>query len=201
MGKLSGKTVAILATHGFEQSELETPLEVLKREGAKVDVISPRAGKITGWSKRDWGGSVKVDKALADANADDYDAIVLPGGVMNPDTLRADPEAVAFVREVFASGKPTCAICHGPWTLVETGLLEGRTVTSYKTLKTDLRNAGAYWVDREVVIDHGLVTSRSPEDLPAFTRAMVEEIAGGTHLLRDAHGAFDAPSPTSTSRR
>lgn len=199
MGKLSGKKVAILATDGFEQSELEKPLEVLAREGAVVEVVAPEAGKIKGWSHKEWGDSVKVDKTLAEATADEYDAVVLPGGVMNPDALRANPDAVNFVREMFASGKPTCAICHGPWTLVETGLLEGRTMTSYKTLKTDLQNAGAFWVDREVVIDHGLVTSRSPEDLPAFTQAMVEEIADGPYAVRVLGGrAFDAAgSPVS----
>jgi len=199
MSKLSGKKVAILATHGFERSELEKPLEALIAEGAEVEVVSLEAGKIRGWSKRDWSGSVKVDKTLADVTADEYDALVLPGGVMNPDTLRGDRAAVEFVTAIFASGKPTCAICHGAWTLIETGLLEGRAMTSYKTLKSDLQNAGAYWVDREVVIDHGLVTSRSPDDLPAFTKAMIEEIAEGRHALCDEHGAFDAPA--SPSRR
>lgn len=181
MTQLSNKKVAILSTHGFEESELKSPKEALEQAGAAVHVIAPGAESIKGWKDGNWSGSVTVDKQLADANASDYDALVLPGGVMNPDKLRMDKDAVAFVSHFFEAGKPIAAICHGPQTLIETGMLKGRTMTSFSSLKTDLENAGATWEDKEVVTDNGLVTSRTPADLPAFNKKMIEEIAEGIH--------------------
>lgn len=178
---LSGKKVAILATNGFEQSELERPLTALKQAGATVHVVSPESGSIRGWDEKDWGGTVSVDVTLANAESRDYDALVLPGGVMNPDTLRMDRAAVRFVREFFDAGKPVSAICHGPWILIECEVLEGRDVTSYPSLRTDLENAGARWVDREVVVDQGLTTSRNPGDLDVFISKTMEEIMEGRH--------------------
>lgn len=179
--KLKGKTVAILATDGFEQSELLEPRRILEEAGARTLVISPKGGEIRGWNEKDWGQSVPVDRTLEEAVADDFDALVLPGGVMNPDKLRIEPKAVAFARRFFERGKPVGAICHGPWLLIEAGVVKGRTVTSWPSLQTDLRNSGATWVDQEVVVDHGLVTSRKPDDIPAFGRKLVEEIAEGVH--------------------
>ncbi len=179
--QLNGKRVAILATHGFEESELKSPKEALEKAGATVHVVSPESGPIKGWKGGDWTGTVDVDRTLADAKASDYDALVLPGGVINPDKLRQDEKAVAFVRDFFTAKKPVGAICHGPWTLVEADVVKGRKVTSYASIKTDLRNAGANWVDEEVVVDEGLVTSRSPKDLPAFNQKLVEEVAEGVH--------------------
>ena len=181
MSTLSNKKVAVLATDGFEQSELEQPVAALKDAGAEVHIVSLKSGAIKGWKEGNWGDEVKVDKTVADAQAGEYDGLVLPGGVMNPDKLRADEKAVAFVNSFFEDKKPIAAICHGPWTLIETGKLKGRTVTSYPSLKTDLKNAGAEWEDKEVVVDMGLVTSRNPNDLPAFCKKMVEEIAEGKH--------------------
>lgn len=183
--KLAGKRVAILATDGFEQSELMEPLSALREAGADVEIVSLISGKIRGWSGQNWGESVQVDQTLADVVADDYDALVLPGGVMNPDKLRTSKEAVNFARAFFAAGKPVAAICHGPWLLVEADVVKGRSVTSWPSLQTDLRNAGANWVDQEVVVDQGLVTSRKPDDLPAFNRKLVEEIAEGIHAKRN----------------
>jgi intracellular protease, PfpI family len=181
MGTLSNKRVAVLTEEGFEQVELTSPVEALKFAGARVEVISPKSGVIKAWDKTDWGIEVDVDKVLSEANPDDYDALVLPGGVLNPDKLRQNKDAVAFASAFLDEGKPVAAICHGPQTLVETGMLKGRKLTSYPSLQTDLKNAGAEWVDEEVVVDNGLVTSRRPDDLPAFNKKMIEEIAEGVH--------------------
>ena len=181
MSVLTNKSVAVLATNGFEQSELEQPVEALKKAGANVHIISLENGSIKGWTKGNWGNEVAVDKRVDQANAGDYNALVLPGGVMNPDMLRANQDAVAFVTKFMDDKKPVAAICHGPWTLIETGKLKGRKVTSYASIRTDLQNAGANWVDEEVVVDNGLVTSRQPKDLPAFCNKMIEEIAEGKH--------------------
>ncbi len=179
--KLNGKKVAILATDGFEQSEFEEPLKALKKEGATVDIVSLKKGPIKGWKDQDWGEEFVATVSVDEANSTEYDGLVLPGGVINPDKLRANEDAVAFVKDFLEDDKPVAAICHGPWTLIETGLLKGRKMTSYKSIKTDLVNAGAEWVDQEVVVDNGLVTSRSPKDLPAFCKKMIEEIAEGVH--------------------
>jgi protease I len=181
MAKLSGKKVAILATDGFEQSELIEPRKALQAAGATCHVVAPKAGKVKGWKDADWGDEVEVDRTLREARPDNYDALVLPGGVKNPDTLRMDPKAVAFVDAFVKAGKPIAAICHGPQTLIETGMVRGRKMTSYASLKTDLTNAGATWVDEEVVCDRGLVTSRKPDDLPAFNAKMIEEFGEGVH--------------------
>lgn len=181
MAKLSNKKVAILSTHGFEEVELTEPKKALEEAGAKVEVIAPEAGKIRAWKEKDWGTDVAVDRTLKEVNADDYDALMLPGGVMNPDKLRLNKDAVNFAARFFEQGKPIAAICHGPQTLIETSMLKGREMTSYPSLKTDLENAGVHWTDREVVVDRGLVTSRKPDDLPAFNRKMIEEIAEGIH--------------------
>jgi protease I len=179
--ELRNRRVAALVDHGFEQSELIEPKKALEAAGATVDVVSPQSGKVKGWQHKDWGQEVPVDRQLGGAAADEYDALLLPGGVMNPDRLRSNEEAVAFVKAFVDAGKPVAAICHGPWTLIEAGAVRGRTVTSWPSLKSDLRNAGATWVDREVVTDNGLVTSRKPDDLPAFNRKMIEEFAEGRH--------------------
>lgn len=179
--KLDGLKVAILATDGFEQSELFEPKKALEEAGAEVKIISLKSGEIKGWNKKDWGKSIAVDQTVGEANADEFDALQLPGGVMNPDKLRMDDKAVNFVKSFFTAGKPVAAICHAPWTLVEAGVVKGRTVTSWKSVKTDLENAGAKWVDEEVVTDNGLVTSRKPADIPAFNKKMIEEFAEGIH--------------------
>jgi protease I len=179
--QLSNKKVAILVADGFEESEFTKPLEALREASAQVEVISLHDGKVRAWNEKDWGGEYPVDKTIDQANSKDYDALVLPGGVLNPDQLRMNADAVAFVGGFFDDSKPIAAICHGPWTLIETGELTGRQMTSYPSLKTDLTNAGAQWVDKEVVVDNGLVTSRNPKDLPAFCKKMVEEIAEGIH--------------------
>lgn len=178
---LKGKKVAILATDGFEQSELQTPLRELKKAGATVDIVSLKKGKIKGWKDNNWGEEIEVDKVLDEVKSDDYDALVLPGGAMNPDTLRTHEDAVNFAADFLEEGKPLAAICHGPWTLIESGLLHGRKMTSYQSIRTDMINAGVSWVDEEVVVDNGLVTSRSPRDLPAFCKKMIEEIKEGVH--------------------
>lgn len=178
---LSGKKVAIVVTHGFEQSEFEEPLNALKKSGAKVEVISLKKEKVKGWKDKNWGDEFEVDLAIEDAESKTYDALVLPGGVMNPDALRTNEKVISFVMDFLKTEKPIAAICHGPWTLIETGLLKGRKMTSFKSIKTDLVNAGVNWVDEEVVVDNGLVTSRSPKDLPAFCAKMIEEIAEGVH--------------------
>lgn len=181
MQKLSAKKVAVLAANGFEQSEFEEPVKALKEAGAEVTIVSLKSGKIKGWKDKNWGDEFDVDKTVDEVDAKDYDALVLPGGVMNPDQLRQNTDAVAFVGGFFENNKPIAAICHGPWTLIETGELDGRKMTSYPSIKTDLINAGVQWVDEEVVVDNGLVTSRNPNDLPAFCKKMVEEIAEGIH--------------------
>ena len=174
---LQGKKVAILATNGFEQSELLEPRKPLDQAGATTKVVSPIEGKIKGWNHQEWGQEVPVDLSLASANANEFDALLLPGGVMNPDRLRMDPQAVEFVKAFVQGGKPVAAICHGPWTLIEAGGVQGHTMTSWPSLKTDLKNAGANWVDKEVVQDGKLVTSRKPDDIPAFNREMIQMFA------------------------
>ena len=186
MTDISGKKIAILATHGFEQSELEVPLKKLAEAGAEVDVVSLEAGEIRGWDEKDWGNTVKVDRTLDQVGASDYDALVLPGGQINPDLLRVEPKAVDFVKSFWTDKKVIGAICHGPWLLVEAGIVKGRNVTSYKSIRTDLINAGANWEDSEVVTDQGLVTSRKPDDLDAFCAKVAEEIAEGRHERRAA---------------
>jgi protease I len=181
MAGIHGKRIAVLATDGFEQSELKAPVEHLRAAGAEVHVVSLKAGQITGWQGKDWGSLVAVDAVLSEVQASDYDALVLPGGQINPDLLRVEPEAIAFVKEFWTAGKVIGAICHAPWLLVEAGIVRGRNVTSYGSIKTDVKNAGGNWTDAEVVTDKGLVTSRKPEDLPAFCAKLVEEIAEGTH--------------------
>lgn len=178
---LSGKRVAILVADGFEQSELEKPQAALRQAGAKTQIISPENDQVKGWDEDDFGDSFDVDVSLKNANAQDYDALLLPGGVMNPDKLRTLPEAVAFVRSFFETGKPVAAICHGPQLLIEADVVQGRTLTSYPSVKTDLLNAGADWVDEKVVTDQGLVTSRKPADIPYFNDKMIEEFAEGVH--------------------
>jgi protease I len=170
---LQGKRVAILVTDGFEQSELMEPRRALDEAGAKTVVVSPTDRKVKGWNHKEWGNEVPVDLPLKSAKAEDFDALLLPGGVMNPDQLRMQTEAVAFVKHFTDAGKPVAAICHGPWTLIEAGAVRGHTMTSWPSLKTDLKNAGANWVDQEVVSDGKLVTSRKPDDIPAFNREMI----------------------------
>jgi protease I len=184
--RLSGKRVAILATDGFEQSELASPKKALEEAGATVQIVAPHDGSIKGWKDKDWGDEFPVDVQLSEAKPQEYDALMLPGGVMNPDKLRQDKDAVAFVQAFFEAGKPVAAICHGPQTLIEAGVVDGRTMTSYPSVKTDLINAGAHWVDQEVVVDHGLVTSRKPADLDAFNAKMIEEIGEGQHAQQHA---------------
>jgi protease I len=181
MAKLDGLKVAILASEGFEESELLEPRKALDQAGAKTSVVSPAQEEVQGWRHFDKGQKVRVDVPLEQADADDFDALMLPGGVANPDQLRVMPKAVEFVRRFFDAGKPIAAICHAPWTLIEVGAVKGRTMTSWPSLRTDLINAGATWVDREVVADNGVVTSRKPADIPAFNSKMIEEFAEGVH--------------------
>ena len=176
---LSGKRVAILATDGVEEVELTAPRKALDQAGARTLLVSPKRDKIKAWRHDNWGSELVVDVPLREARADDFDALLLPGGVMNPDRLRMDENAVRFVKSFFQVGKPVAAICHAPWMLAEAGVVDGRMLTSWPSLQTDLRNAGADWVDREVVNDAGLVTSRKPDDIPAFNQRMIEEFAGG----------------------
>jgi protease I len=181
MATLDGMKVAILVAEGFEQVELTEPRKALDEAGAQTLVVSPAQGEVQGWKHFDKADKVRVDVPLKDADAEDFDALLLPGGVANPDQLRAIPRAVEFVRNFFEAGKPVAAICHAPWTLIEAGVVNERSITSWPSLKTDLLNAGAKWVDREVVTDNGLVTSRKPDDIPAFNRKMIEEFAEGRH--------------------
>jgi protease I len=178
---LQGKKIAIVVTDGFEQVELTEPKKALEEAGAETHIIALKEGEVKGWNHTEWGDKFKVDKTIGSVNADDYNGLLLPGGVMSPDKLRADEKVVSFVSKFMESGKPVAAICHGPWTLIETGKLQGKKVTSYHTLKTDLKNAGAEWVDQEVVVDNGLVTSRNPDDIPAFNKKIIEEFAEGRH--------------------
>lgn len=175
--ELQNLRVAILVTHGFEQVELTEPRKALEQAGAVVRVVSPAEGKVKGWNHTDWGNEIPVDEALDQADAGQYDALLLPGGVMNPDKLRRNERALAFVRGFFEARKPIAVICHGAWTLIDAGVVRGRRITSYPSLQTDLKNAGAEWMDEEVVTDRGLVSSRKPDDLPAFNRKMIEEFA------------------------
>lgn len=181
---LSQKTIAVLATDGFEQSELLEPVRALKEAGATVHVVSLQAGEIKGWNHTDWGDKVTVDRTIDAVQASDYDGLVVPGGQINPDLLRVDRRAVDFVREFDQAGKPIAAICHGPWVLIEAGIVEGRRMTSYKSIRTDMENAGAEWLDEEVVVDQGVVTSRQPDDLPAFCTKMIEQMALGRQERR-----------------
>ena len=178
---IKGKKVAILVTDGFEQVEMTDPRKALEDAGAETHVVAPKDGKVKGWNHTDWGDEFDVDATLDAARASEYDALVLPGGVLSPDKLRMNEKAVSFVRAFFEDHKPVAAICHGPWTLIDAGVVEGRTVTSYPSIKQDLINAGANWVDEEVVVDNGLVTSRKPDDIPAFNRKVIEEIREGRH--------------------
>ncbi|RYE22886.1 MAG: type 1 glutamine amidotransferase [Sphingobacteriaceae bacterium] len=187
MADLNNKKVAILTEEGFEQVELTSPQQALKEAGATVHVISPEGGEIKAWDETNWGITVTADKKLSEVSPDDYDALVLPGGVLNPDKLRQNKDAVAFVSAFLDEGKPVAAICHGPQMLIETGMISGRQMTSYPSLKTDLKNAGVDWVDEEVVTDQGLITSRTPADLPAFNKKLIEEILEGQHEVPEVH--------------
>ena len=182
--RLKGLKVAVLATDGFEQSELEKPVAALRQEGADVAVVAPQGGRIQGWRHHDKGRSTEVDAVLAGADPKQFDALVLPGGVMNPDALRLEPKAIEFIRSFADDDKPIAAICHGPWTLINAEAVAGRTMTSWPSLQADLENAGANWVDREVVVDGRLVTSRKPDDLPAFCARMIEMFEGSTGAAR-----------------
>lgn len=178
------KKVAILATHGFEESELKSPKEYIEQQGWTAEIISPESGTIKSWADKNWGPEYTVDKTVDQVNASEYNALVLPGGVINPDKLRTNEAALKFVKDFFDQKKPVAAICHGPWTLINAGVIEGRKVTSVKSISQDLINAGAQWSDQEVVTDQGLVTSRTPQDLPAFNKKLVEEIKEGKHQLQ-----------------
>ncbi|HEU0180514.1 MAG TPA: type 1 glutamine amidotransferase domain-containing protein [Blastocatellia bacterium] len=181
--KLSGKKVAILVADGFEQVELTEPKKALEQAGAVAHIVSPNKEQVKGWNHTEWGDKFPVDVVLDKADPDDYDALLLPGGVMNPDKLRRNEHALRFVRAFFNSDKPVAAICHGPWTLIDAGVVKGRRLTSYESIQTDLKNAGAEWVNEEVVVNQGLVTSRKPDDIPVFNREMIEEFAEGARQL------------------
>lgn len=180
--RLERKNIAILVTDGFEQVELTEPKKALEQEGAKTQIISPKTYKVKAWNMTDWGDEFVVDVPLERANPTTYDALLLPGGVMNPDKLRSNDEALRFIKDFLQKGKPIASICHGPWTLIELNAVRGKTMTSWPSLKTDLKNAGANWVDEEVVIDNGLVTSRKPDDIPAFNEKMIETFAESKHM-------------------
>lgn len=186
MHDLSGKRIAILATDGYEQSELEIPYARLREAGARVDIVSLKSGVIKSWHNGDWGRPMEVDRTLEDTASGDYDAVVLPGGQINPDLLRVEPSAIAFIQSFWNEGKVVAAICHAPWLLIEAGLVKGRDVTSYPSVKTDVINAGGRWRDESVVVDQGLVTSRKPTDLESFCLKIAEEIAEGAHRRRAA---------------
>lgn len=181
---LRGKSIAILATHGFEQSELTEPRNKLAQAGAQVHVVSMEPGEIRGWNQADWGKPVPVDKTLEEVKVDDYDALVLPGGQINPDVLRTQKKAVSFVREFAESGKPVAAICHGPWMLIEAGVIRGRRATSYHSIQTDMKNAGADWVDEALAVDGNLITSRNPGDLPSFIEGIARAVKEGMAAVR-----------------
>ena len=184
MVKLNQQRIAILVEKGFEQVELTEPKKALEQAGATTDIVSPQTGKVKAWNFENWGDELTVDVPLERARASDYSALLLPGGVMNPDKLRRNEWALRFVRDFFASGKPVAAICHGPWTLIDAGVVRGRRMTSYHSIQTDLKNAGAIWLDEEVVVDNGLITSRKPDDIPTFNRRMIEEFAAAIAAAR-----------------
>jgi protease I len=192
---LNGRRIAILVAEGFEQVEMTEPRKALEQAGAETEIVSPAQDEVQGWNHFDKADRFHVDVPLDEANAADYDALLLPGGVANPDQLRTHPKAVHFVRQCVESGKPVGVICHGPWTLIEAGVVKGRTMTSWPSLKTDLTNAGAKWVDQEVVTDRGLVSSRKPADIPAFTRKLIEEIEEGSHAGRTERPAAEQRAP------
>ncbi len=197
MAKLDGKKVAIVVTDGFEQVELTGPRTALEEEGAETVIVSPKADHVKGWNHTEWGERFDVDVVIGEADPSDYDALVLPGGQMNPDKLRLEPEVIAFVKSFFDEGKPVGAICHGPWLLIDAGVAEGRRMTAWPSIRIDLRNAGAEVVDEEVVVDRGLVTSRNPDDIPAFSAKLIEEIAEGGHdeprVSRGSRSGLGAP--------
>ncbi len=186
MTDIANSRILIIATNGFEQAELEVPRDKLRKAGAKVDVASPDGKEIIGWDKKDWGRKAPVDLKIADADPGDYQTLVIPGGVLNPDKLRVDEDAMKVVKAFLSSGKIVAAVCHGPWLLVQADALRGRRATSYKSIRKDVENAGAHWLDEEVVVDNGIITSRNPGDLDAFTRKIVEEIVEGRHERRQA---------------
>ncbi|TXK76820.1 type 1 glutamine amidotransferase domain-containing protein [Mesonia sp. K4-1] len=180
------KRIAILATDGFEESELKSPKEAMENEGFEVDIVSLKSGSIKAWDEGNWSKEYKVDKTLDSVSANEYNALVLPGGVINPDKLRIEEDAITFIKDFFKQSKPVASICHGPWSLINAEVVKGRTMTSYPSIKKDLINAGANWEDKEVVVDEGLVTSRNPDDLPAFNSKLIEEIKEGKHDLQHA---------------
>jgi protease I len=184
MRDIEGKRIAILAADGFEQSELMVPKQRLEEASAKVDIISLKTGEIWGWKDGDWGDPINVDRTIDAVSIDEYDALVIPGGQINPDLLRADEDAVALVKDFYASKKPVAAVCHAPWVLIEAGIAKGRKMTSYHSMATDVKNAGATWVDKDVVVDRGLITSRNPGDLEAFSAKIIEEVREGRHERR-----------------
>jgi protease I len=181
MANLSGKKVAIITENGFEEAELTSPKKALEEAGATVHIVSPQREKVKGWNHDHWSIELPVDVNIEDADPSDYDALVVPGGVLNPDQMRTNEDCIEYAKDFLRSGKPLAAICHGPQLLIETGLLQGRNMTSFKSIRTDLENAGVIWEDKEVIVDHGLVTSRSPKDLDAFNKKMLEEIKEGVH--------------------
>jgi len=186
MADIKQARILIIATHGFEQAELEVPRDMLKQAGARVTVASLDGKEIKGWDQTDWGHPVPADMKIADAKCADYDALVIPGGVINPDKLRIDQPTMALVKDFLGSGKIVAAVCHGPWLLVQADALKGRQATSYKSIRKDVENAGAKWVDETVVVDNGIITSRNPDDLPAFTKKIIEEVEEGKHYRRAA---------------
>ena len=186
--QLQGKKIAILVDNGFEQVELTEPKRALEQAGAQTEIVSPAHGEVKGWQRDTWGDSFPVDIPLESATPEDYAGLLLPGGVMNPDKLRMNRKAVQFVRAFYEAGKPIAAICHGPWTLVEADVVRGRMMTSWPSLQTDIRNAGGEWIDEQVVTDQGIVTSRNPDDIPAFNKKMIEEFSEGRHTNRGVVG-------------